>query len=125
MRDARPIYELMVLAVWADGKVQPDEVLAVQRIVSSDPAFAQLGDRSAIARAVRARIASQGLDSALREAATSIAPEDREIAFRYCARVLNADGEMGAEDADVLGTLQELFALSGPDVARLIRQRNE
>ena len=124
MRDARPIYELMVLAVWADGKVQPDEALALQRIVSADPAFARLGDRSALARAVRQRIGSQGLDSALRAGAAAIVPEDRELAFRFCARVLNADGEMGGEDAEVLGTLQELFELSGEAVTRLIRDRD-
>ena len=124
MRDARPIYELMVLAVWADGKVQPDEVLAVQRIVSADPDFARLADRSGIVRAARERIASQGFDSTLRAAASTIPPEDRELAFRLCARVLNADGEMGGEDAEMLGTLQELFQLSGEAVTRLIRDRN-
>ena len=124
MRDARPIYELMVLAVWADGKVQPDEVLAVQRIVSADPEFARLGNRTTLVREVRERIARQGLDSTLRAAAAAIAPEDRELAFRLCARIVNADGEMGGEDAEVLGSLQELFELSGEAVKRLIRDRD-
>ncbi|HYS10501.1 MAG TPA: TerB family tellurite resistance protein [Myxococcales bacterium] len=123
MRDARPIYELMVVSVWADGKVQPGEVLAVQRIVSADPAFARLGNRSAIAREVRERVAAKGADAALREAAAAVAPEDREAAFRLCARVVGADGEMAGEDAEVLGTLQEIFGLSGDDVVRLIRAR--
>ena len=123
MRDARPIYELMVVAVWADGKVQPDEVLAVQRIVAGDPAFARLGDRSAIAQGVRDRIAAKGIDEALREAAAAVAPEDREAAFRFCARVVESDGEMAGEDAEVLGTLQEIFGFPGDDVVRLIRAR--
>jgi uncharacterized tellurite resistance protein B-like protein len=125
MRDARPVYELMVVAVWADGRVQPGEVLAVQRIVSTDPAFARVGDRSAIAREVRERVAAKGVDAALREAAAAVAPEDREAAFRFCARVVDADGEMAGEDAEVLGTLQEIFGLSGDDVVRLIRARSE
>jgi hypothetical protein len=34
--------------------------------------------------------------------------------------VLDADGGLGAEDADALATLQELFAFSGDDVKRLM-----
>jgi uncharacterized tellurite resistance protein B-like protein len=121
MQEARPIYELLVLSVWADGKVRPEEVLAVQRIVAADETLSRLGNRSELARAVKERIAAQGLDAVLREAASAVAPEDRELAFRLCAQVVNADGEMAGEDADVLGTLQELFGLQAEAVARLIR----
>jgi uncharacterized tellurite resistance protein B-like protein len=124
MRNARQIYELMVLTAWADGRVQPEEALAVHRIVAGDAAFAQLANKGEISRAVKARIDEQGLESALRETASAIPEDDRELAFRYCARVLNADGEMVAEDAEVLGSLQELFGLSGEVVKRLMRERD-
>jgi hypothetical protein len=38
--------------------------------------------------------------------------------------VVSADGEMAGEDAEVLGTLQEVFGLSGDAVKRLIGDRN-
>jgi hypothetical protein len=121
MRDARPIYELLVLSVWADGKVRPDEVLAVQRIVAADESLSRLANRSELARGIKERIVAQGIDAVLREAASAVAPEDRELAFRLCADVLKADGEMAGEDADALGTLQELFGLSAAAVAKLMR----
>ena len=121
MTDARRIYELMVLTAWADGKVQPGEALAVQQIVGAEPALAKLEDRGQLAREIRARIDRQGLAASLREAAAPLVDRaDRELAFRCCARVLHADGELGAEDAEALATLQELFGLSGEDVKRLL-----
>ena len=121
MTDARRIYELMVLTAWADGKVQPGEALAVQQIVGAEPALAKLADRGKLAREIRARIDRQGLAASLREAAEPLVDRaDRELAFRCCARVLHADGELGAEDAEALATLQELFGLSGEDVKRLL-----
>jgi hydroxyethylthiazole kinase-like sugar kinase family protein len=124
MQDARRIYELMVLTAWADGKVQAEEALAVHRIVAADPAFAQVGNKSEISRAIQKRISEKGLDASLREAASAIAEADRELAFRCCARVLSADGDLAVEDAQVLDTLQELFSLSGEAVKRLMRDRN-
>jgi hypothetical protein len=124
MRDAQRIYELMVLTAWADGKVQAEEALAVHRIVAADPSFAQVGNKSEISRAMQKRISEKGLDALLREAASAIAEEDRELAFRCCARVLGADGDLAIEDAQVLDTLQEVFALSGDAVKRLMRDRN-
>ena len=121
MTAARQIYELMVLTAWADGKVQPGEALAVQQIVAGEPALAKLGDRGQLAREIRARIDEKGLTAALREAAAPLVDrEDRELAFRCCARVLHADGELAAEDADALATLQELFGFTGDDVKRLL-----
>ncbi len=65
MRDAQRIYELMVLTAWADGKVQAEEALAVHRIVVADPAFAQVGNKSEISRAIQKRISENGLDASL------------------------------------------------------------
>jgi hypothetical protein len=123
MRDARAIYELMVLSVWADGRVLPDEVLAVQRLVASDPDLSRLANRSELSRAIKDRIGAEGLDAVVREKAAGVGPEDREIAFRLCAKVLRSDGEMAGEDAGLLGTLQELFGFSADAVSRILRER--
>jgi uncharacterized tellurite resistance protein B-like protein len=122
MRDATRIYELIVLAAWADGRVQPEEALAVRQIVAQDQALGQVANKAEITRAAKARIVEKGLDAALREAAGAIEEGDRELAFRACAVVLNADGQLAGEDAEVLATLQELFGLSGEDVKRLMRR---
>ena len=123
MSSAPRIYQLMVLTAWADGKVQPGEALAVQKIAATEPGLAGLGNRGELARATRESINRQGVEAAIREAASAIADRaDRELAFRCCARVLHADGDLAAEDAEALATLQEVFDFSSADVQRLLSQ---
>jgi uncharacterized tellurite resistance protein B-like protein len=118
---AKAAYQLMVLIAWADGKVEASEALAVHEIVSASPLFKDIGSKSELSKDIKARIDAKGLDAALRETAAALSEvADRELAFHLCARVLEADGEMGAEEAEALATLQELFALSGEDVKRLM-----
>src|SRR5438270_904718 len=118
---ARNIYRLMVLTAWVDGKVEASEALAVHEIVTASAIFSDMGSKSELSKAVKASIDAKGFDATLRETAAALKDrEDRELAFRYCARVLDADGELGAEEAEALATLQELFALSGEDVKRLM-----
>lgn len=119
MADPQRIYELMILTAWADGKVEPAEALAIHDLAASH--LGAMGNRSEIARTVKERVERQGIDAALREIASAVTDRaDQELAFRCCARVLGADGEMPAEEVEVLATLQELFALSPADVKRLL-----
>jgi|ERR1041384_688084 tellurite resistance protein len=119
---ARRIYELMVLTAWADGKVEAAEALAVHEVVTANPVFKEIGSKAEISRSVKARIDQQGLEAALKEAAAGLtAREDRELAFRCCAKVLDADGEIAAEEAEALAGLQELFGFNGDDVKRLMQ----
>ncbi|HTO96047.1 MAG TPA: TerB family tellurite resistance protein [Myxococcales bacterium] len=121
MTAASRIYQLMVLTAFADGKVQPGEALAVQRIAASEPALAALGNRGELARGIRESIEKKGVEACIREAAAGLGQRpDQELAFRCCARVLHADGELAAEDAEALATLQETFGFSGADVQRLL-----
>jgi tellurite resistance protein len=114
---ARRVYELMVLTAWADGKVEPNEALTVREIVAG---FPDIGNKSELSRAVKKRIDEKGFEDALRETAAAVTDRaERELAFRCCARVLNA-GEMDAADLEALASLQELFSLSGEDVKRLM-----
>jgi hypothetical protein len=111
----------MVLTAWADGKVGASEALAVHEIAASSPIFKDVGNKSELSRAAKARIDEKGLDTALREGAALLTDKaDRELAFHFCARVLGADRDLGAEAAEALATLQELFALSGEDVKQLM-----
>jgi tellurite resistance protein len=124
MNDAQRIYELMILTAWADGKIEPAEVLAIQRLVAAQPAFAAIAGRGEITRTIKEKIDRVGLEAVVRETASAIAArDDQEIAFRCCAHVLGADGELQGEEADVLGTLQELFSFSTADVKRLLAER--
>src|SRR5439155_642189 len=118
---AKNIYRLMVLTAWVDGKVEASEALAVHEIVTASAIFKDIGSKSELSKAIKTSIDEKGIDTTLRETAAALKDRgDRELAFRYCARVLDADGEMGAEEADALATLQDLFALSGEDVKRLM-----
>lgn len=120
IEQARRIYELMVLTAWADGKVEASEAMVVHEVVA-DPVFQSIGSKSELSKGIKARIDLLGIDAALREAAAGLQERpERELAFRCCAKVLDADGEMGAEEADVLATLQELFSFTSEDVKRLM-----
>jgi uncharacterized tellurite resistance protein B-like protein len=119
---ARRIYELMVLTAWADGHVEAAEALAVHEMVAEHAAFKEIGSKSEISRGVKALIDAKGLDAALLEIAGGLTlREDRELAFRCCARVLESDGEVAAEEAEALADLQEAFGFSGEDVKRLMK----
>ena len=118
---ARRIYELMVLTAWADGRVEAAEALAVHEVVVSNPAFKDIGSKAELSKAVKARIDAQGLEAALKETAAGLTVRaDQEFAFRSCAKVLDSDGEVAAEEAEALADLQEIFGFSGEDVKRLM-----
>ena len=120
MADAKRIYELMVLTAWTDGKVGPAEALAVHKIVVEN-GFGELAAGGELAKQIKARIDEKGVEACVRETAQGLTERaDRELAFRSCVRVLDADGELGMEEAEVLNTLQEIFAFSGDDVKRLM-----
>ncbi len=124
MNDPQRIYELIILTAWADGRIEPAEALAVREIVASQPAFAALARRGDVTRTTKQKIDQIGLDAAVRETAAALTTRaDQELAFRCCARVLDADKDMQAEEAEVLATLQELFAFSPADVKRLLANR--
>lgn len=123
---ARRIYALMVMTAWADGHVHAAEATAIREIGTVVPDLEGLGDRAELLRAVKERIDRKGLDASVREiAAGLIARPDREVAFRCCARVLEADGKVEAEEAEVLATLQEVFGFTGDDVQRLLHHLEE
>ena len=118
---ARKIYELMVLTAWADGHMHAAEASAIREIGAAVPDLDGIPDRVELSRAIKERIDQEGFDAPLRATAAALtARADRELAFRCCAKVLEADGDVEGEEAEVLATLQELFGLTADDVKRLL-----
>ena len=115
------IVELMVLTAWADGKVEGSEALSIQQQVAAHPLLHQVRNLAGLAKKVRARMTEAGLEEALREVAVQVVKRpDRELAYQCCVRVMAADGDLQAEEASVLATLQQVFEFSPMDVKRLL-----
>jgi tellurite resistance protein len=118
----RSIYELMVLTAWADGNLDPSEVLASRGLLTQFPELRQVHDQGKLAKKAKAKLDLVGLTTALGEAAAGLRDKaHRERAFICCARMLEADGKISVEEFGVLAALRELFALSNDDVARLLQ----
>jgi len=71
----------------------------VHRIVAADPAFALVGNKSEISRAIQSGFLRQGPGRLAARGRRRDRGADRELAFRCCARVLSADGDLAVEDA--------------------------
>src|SRR5260370_38846962 len=98
---AKHIDQLMVLTAWVDGSVDASEALAVHEIVAALPGFKDIGSKTELSKAVKARIDEKGAEAALRETAVVLTERaDQELAFRCCAKVLASDRGLGIEDSD-------------------------
>ncbi|GAC1339112.1 MAG: hypothetical protein NVSMB23_07670 [Myxococcales bacterium] len=119
----RSIYQLMVLTAWADGDLDPSEVIASHGLLVEFPELQGVHDQGKLARKAKDRLDAVGLTDALGEAAEGLRDRaHQERAFLCCARVLEADGRISVEEFGVLAALRELFGLSNEDVARLLTQ---
>jgi tellurite resistance protein len=111
----------MVLAAWADGRVEGSEALAIQRLVSANPLLAHLRPISAIADETRTRLREKGMDVCLEEACAGLRDRTyRELAFQCCAKVMGADRVFPVEEESVLKKLQGLLGLEVADAERLL-----
>src|SRR5438132_12880900 len=103
LEQARRIVELMVLTAWADGRVEGSEALAIHKLVIAVPELRAVGPTGEISRDTKARLGEIGLLEAVKEAAQAITDTKyRELAFQCCAKISAADGELVAEEAEVL-----------------------
>jgi uncharacterized tellurite resistance protein B-like protein len=115
------IVELMVLTAWADGKVEGSEALSIQQQVTAHPLLQQVRNLAGLAKGTRARMTEVGLEATLREVSAKVTRRpDRELAYQCCVRVMGADGDLQAEEASVLATLQQVFEFTPMDVKRLL-----
>jgi uncharacterized tellurite resistance protein B-like protein len=118
---AERVVELMVLAAWADGRVEGSEAIAIQRLVSTCPLLEHLGPTAAIGNATRARLREKGMEACLEEACAALKDvEYRELAFQCCARVMGADRAFPAEEESVLDRIQALLGIDAHAAERLL-----
>jgi tellurite resistance protein len=119
--EAERVIALMVLAAWADGRVEGSEALAIQRLVSANPLLAHLRPISAIADETQTRLREKGMDVCLEEACAALRDRIyRELAFQCCAKVMGADRVFPVEEESVLKKLQGLLGLESADAERLL-----
>jgi uncharacterized tellurite resistance protein B-like protein len=118
---AERVVELMVLAAWADGRVEGSEAIAIQRLVSTCPLLEDLGPVAAISHATRARLGARGMEACLAEACAALKDvEYREVAFQCCAKVMGADRAFPAEEESVLDRIQALLGIDAHAAERLL-----
>src|SRR5205823_6611731 len=115
------ILELMFLTAWSDGRFEGTEALAIHRLAGQFPQLREVGPTGDIDLAAKRRLARQGLEACVREAAAEISePAEQELAFQCCAKVAGADGIYVVQEALVIRLLRELWKLSDQDVERLL-----
>ncbi len=113
----RAIFQAVVLTALADGSVPRSEADVVDEMLKLDERFAKIADAFDLAVAVRVLLDAHGIEGALEKIVANVKDAaDHRTTFRLCARIIIADGKTEGEEAMVLGTLQELFALSIADV---------
>jgi tellurite resistance protein len=119
--EAEHVIALLVLAAWADGRVEGSEAFAIQRIVSANPLLAHVRPISAIAEETRVQLREKGMDAALEEACAALPDRTyRELAFQCCAKVMAADRSFPVEEASVLKKLQRMLGLESAEAERLL-----
>ena len=116
---ARGIYQLLTLSAWADGQIDPAETRVAEEFVAQIPELSPVA--GALAAEAKALVDRLGIDAALSQIASHVLdPEVRELAFLYCARLIEADGKIARAEFGVLLRLRALFALDDEAVARLL-----
>ena len=119
--EAEHVIALMVLAAWADGRVEGSEAFAIQRLVSANPLLAHVRPISAIAEETRVRLREKGMDAALEAGCAPLRDRTyRELAFQCCAKVMAADRIFPVEEESVLKKLQGLLGLESAEAERLL-----
>src|SRR3954449_4810848 len=118
--EAERVIALMVVAAWADGRVEGSEAFAIQRLVSGNPLLAHARPISAIADETRERLREKGMDACLAEACAALTDRAyRELAFQCCAKVMGADRVFPVEEENMLKKLQALLGLETAEAERL------
>ena len=120
--DAHRIYQLLVLSMWADGRVDDAEQHALRALLATAPLADVGAEAERLALEARALLDSSGLSAAVTEIAGGLRDRPaQELAFVSCARVLEADRHIAQQEFQVLARLKAQFGLGAADVARLLR----
>ena len=118
---AESIYGLLVLTAWADAHLHPAELLEEHEILGEVPELAALPDKPGLADAAKEALDQLGVGPAVAKIAEPLqTPEDQELAFTCCVRILEADRVIALEEFRVLRVLRRLFGLTQPQIDRLL-----
>ena len=121
LEQAKHVFQAIILTAIADGQADGMEAQMVGKLRKENPFLEELSDIREIGLEIKTRAEHIGAEPALRAVAAGIKDRDyRETAFRLCAQVMGADGETDMEEAELLGTLQELWEFTPADVKRLL-----
>src|SRR5262249_17495623 len=117
------LFETMILAAMADGRVDRVEVEEIYRRVFERPEFHGIhaDDLKKAIEHAAARVAeAHSLEHILPSIADRLPDKaSRELAFGLAASVAVADNKTPPEEIAILKALQDMFDLSEDDVARL------
>lgn len=117
------LFETMILAAAADGKVKRVEVAEIFRQVFNRPEFHGIESEDlkvAIEHAARRVAEAHSLEHILPSIVDRLPDKaSRELAFGLAASVVVADGRTPPAELNILKALQDMFDLSEEDVARL------
>jgi uncharacterized tellurite resistance protein B-like protein len=117
------LFETMILAAAADGRVDRIEVEEIYRRVFERPEFHGIHAddlKKAIEHAAKRVAEAHSLEHILPSIVDRLPDKaSRELAFGLAASVVVADGKAPPEELEILRALQDMFDLSEDDVARL------
>ena len=117
------LFETMILAAAADGRVDIVEVEEIYRQVFERPEFHGIHAddlKKAIEHAARRVVEAHSLEHILPSIVDRLPDQaSRELAFGLAASVVVADGRTPPEELNILKALQDMFDLSEETVARL------
>jgi uncharacterized tellurite resistance protein B-like protein len=117
------LFETMILAAAADGRVDKVEVEEIYRRVFERPEFHGIHAddlKTAIEHAARRVAEAHSLEHILPSIVDRLPDKaSRELAFGLAASVIVVDGRTPQAELNVLKALQDMFDLSEDDVARL------
>ncbi len=115
------IFQAVVVTALVEGQDDLDDAKVVDALKSLDPRFAALPDAFEVGVRAHVLLDQLGVEEALEKIVTPIVTQaDRDLTFRLCARLMVADGKTEGDEALVLGTLQESFALSHAHVVAVL-----
>ncbi len=117
------LFEIMILAAAADGRVERVEVEEIYRQVFNRPEFHGIHAddlKKAIEHAAKRLAEAHSLEHILPSIVDRLPDkESRELAFGLAASVVVADGKTPPSELNILKALQDMFDLSEETVARL------
>ncbi|HUJ25565.1 MAG TPA: tellurite resistance TerB family protein [Myxococcales bacterium] len=117
------MFETMILAAAADGRVDRVEVEEIYRRVFERPEFHGIHAsdlKEAIEHAAKRVAEAHSLEHILPSIVDRLPDKaSRELAFGLAASVVVADGKTPPAEMEILKALQDMFDLSEEDVARL------